>query len=162
MKYAAALAFSLASLASPAMATDTLVVEDGNAITLCRGARPIYETQLRSRPLAIVNESEQPSFVNCGWRAPTNSYGQEWVAVVLTNVDGPTRTVNCTGVFGTEDDGADYVTKSISVPEGGLATIQWKYQQDNGGDRWKTNSAVQCLLPTGMGIARTPQAYRQK
>lgn len=162
MKYGFALACSLASLAAPAMATDTLVVEDGNAITLCRGARPAYETQLRSRPLAIVNESQDTSFVNCGWRAPTNSYGQEWVAVVLTNVDGPTRTVNCTGVFGTEDEGAEYVTKSVSVPQGGLAMIKWKYQQDNAGDRWQTNSAVQCLLPTGVGIARTPQAYRQE
>jgi hypothetical protein len=159
MKYVLALLF----IASPAFASGTYHEEDGNAITQCRGAfvGP-YEDGLRSRPLAIVNEGDAATFINCGWRAPTNSYGQEWVAIVLTNVNGPGRYVQCQGVFGKEDTGANYIARGVYVPAGGHGTVKWHYQQDNGGARWATNASAQCLLPPGMGIARTPQGYRQR
>lgn len=158
--FSVALALSTALVADFAYATNndqSYVEENGNAISICKGALPAYETVLRQRPLAMVNEGTIASFVNCGFRAPTNSKGQERFAVYLKNFGPNTVTVRCTGVIGVEDN-AHYVARSVTLSPGQSKEVRWD-KNDNGGYLIRTNSGLQCLLPANVGMTKLPQAY---
>ncbi len=145
-----------------ASATDVFQQENGNAANTCTPALTQYDIGLRRRPLGITNEGTAAAFVNCAFRAPTNSYGQEDFAVKLRNYNAVARTVVCTGVIGVEDGQVRYSAKSVSVPAGGSALVQWTYGNDNNGARMQTNTGLQCLLQPGIAMTELPQTFRQK
>lgn len=161
-------AFTLATLAlsacvaAPAYATDVLQQENGNAVNTCTPALTQYDTALRRRPRAIVNEGSGISFVNCAFRAPTNSFGQEDFAVKLRNYNNTAVTVVCTGIIGVEDDVTNYIVKNIVVPANGAALAKWTYQADNNNARIQTNTGLQCALKPLTGMTELPQTFRQK
>ncbi|MBC7991392.1 MAG: hypothetical protein H7Y19_17680 [Luteimonas sp.] len=156
-------AFLLLTLAtSPAFATDALQLENGNAMNNCRGALPVHEASLRSRPLALVNESGGPAYVNCAFRAPTNSAGQEAFGAVLHNYGDATVSVNCVGVVGVDDGQATYIPRTVSLAPGQRKLLNFDYVTDNENKRFQANTGLQCLLPANVGINETPQAFRQK
>ena len=156
-------AFLLLALAtSPAFATDALQMENGNAMNNCRGALPVHEASLRSRPLALVNESGAPAYVNCAFRAPTNSAGQEAFGAVLHNYGDATVSVNCVGVVGVDDGQATYILRTVQLDPGQRKLLNFDYVTDNESKRFQTNTGLQCLLPSNVGINETPQAFRQK
>lgn len=154
---------------SAAHATDVLQVEDGNAITNCKGPLPFYDTVLRQRPLAIVNESTRPVFVNCSYRAPVNSYGQNMFGVMLHNYSNEPVNVHCTFIIGVDDGNATYHPVDTAVGPGQRILAAYS-TGDTGGVRWgnshandkRENSSVQCNLPPSVGINETPQSFQQK
>lgn len=152
----------LALATSPAFATDVLQKENGNAMNNCRGALPVHEASLRSRPLALVNESGSPAYVNCAFRAPTNSAGQEAFGAVLHNYGDATVSVNCVGVVGVDDGQATYILRTVSLDAGQRKLLNFDYVTDNESKRFQTNTGLQCLLPSNVGINETPQTFRQK
>ena len=154
------LTLALASLT--AHATDTTQVENGNAVNTCKAPFQIYEAGMRQRPLAIVNEGTGTNFINCAFRATTNSYGQNEFAVKLRNYNAGPVAVRCTGVFGVED-GTDnqYSVKLTAIPGNGSALVIWT-KADYRGARWQTNSSLQCLLPPGVGMTELPQSFQAK
>jgi hypothetical protein len=156
------LALAAASACASASTTDVLQNENGNAMNNCRGALPVHEASLRSRPLALVNESGAPAYVNCAFRAPTNSAGQEAFGAVLHNYGEATVSVNCVGVIGVDDGQATYIARTVSIGPGQRKLLNFDYQTDNESKRFQTNTGLQCLLPANVGINETPQTFRQK
>ncbi len=156
---AISVACAVALLQNPAFATNnnTYVEENGNAISICKGALPAYESLIRQRPLAMVNESERPAYVNCGFRAPTNAYGQKSFAVRLKNFGNSGVTVRCTGVIGVEDN-ASYTPRSTYLAPGQTRTVSWS-KSDNNGHYIRTNTGLQCYLPPHVGMTELPQVY---
>jgi hypothetical protein len=150
----------MAFVAAPASASDVLQLENGNAMNNCRGALPVHEASLRSRPL--VNESGRPAFVNCAFRAPTNSYGQESFGAMLHNYGDVAVSVNCLGVMGVDDGTATYIPRTVSLGAGQRKLLKFDYVADNDNKRIQANTGLQCLLPADVGINETPQSFRQK
>lgn len=158
---AAALSLTIATVGT-ASATDVLQKENGNAANTCTPALTQYDIGLRRRPLGITNEGTGGAFVNCAFRAPTNSYGQEDFAVKLRNYKSVAIQVSCTGVIGVEDGDATYVLKRVTVPANGSAMAQWTYVNDYANERMQTNTGLQCFLPPGIAMTELPQTFRQK
>lgn len=150
-----------AAASSNTTGSHAYVEESGNAISICKGALPAYETLLRQRPLAMVNEGQFAAFVNCGFRAPTNSKGQDWFAATLKNYSTTSVTVRCTGVFGVEGNNARYVVKSVTLAPGQAKEVRWS-KTDNNGQLIQTNTGLQCLLPPQVALTELPQAYYQR
>lgn len=131
----------------------------GNAISICKGALPAYETMLRQRPLALANEGTEDTYVNCGFRSPTNSQGTEWFSVELRNLGNQEVTVSCTGVMGTEGNNAVYSTRSVNLPAGAYRSMKWTWGQDYQGEKIQTNTGFQCKLPPQVALTKLNQAY---
>lgn len=157
----AALLLGVGSIGT-ASATDVFQQENGNAANTCTPALTQYDIGLRRRPLGITNEGAIGAFVNCAFRAPTNSYGQEDFAVKLRNYNAVATVVTCTGVIGVEDGNPTYSPKLVTVPAGGSAMAKWTYMADYAGVRMQTNTGLQCLLPPGIAMTELPQTFRQK
>lgn len=145
----------------------TNLQEAGNAITQCRGALPAYETLLRSRPLAVINESTRSSFVNCGWSNLSYSGNKKTVAfgVVLENQNTAVTAVQCVAVIGQgSPSSARYLSRTVYVPaatspaEAGRLTVYWTGDQ-NSGQPYRENVSLQCLLPPRVGINEVLQKY---
>jgi hypothetical protein len=110
----------------------------------------------------LVNESGSPAFVNCAFRAPTNSFGQEAFGAVLHNYGAVAVSVNCIGVIGVDDGEARYIPRTVSLAPGQRKLLNFDYVTDNQNKRIQANTGLQCLLPANVGINETPQTFRQK
>lgn len=136
----------------PADAAD--FVTSANAVGPCEVALPNYESQVRQRPLAIVNESDTTVFVNCSFEA-NNEAGRTFFAVTLHSYAGPNKLVRCTGVFGVDDGYAVYEAKNVMLSPGERETVIWEVPQDLS----KTNTSLQCVLPPGVGFNELDQGH---
>lgn len=142
--------------------------DNGNASSMCDRALPVYDNNVRKRPLAVVNEGASPSFVNCVYRTFSNTESNsitysdvKYFAVRVYNYTTEWHSVDCTGIVGTDGQMAQYMPKSQQVPPGGSRLYTWHHDTDNGGPFWKSNAAVQCLLPVNTGIGETHIHFRQ-
>lgn len=154
-----ALTLALAScIAAPAFATGSSYEASTNGQVSCDPALPIYDTNLRQRPRAVVNESITgvSVFATCGTTYQQNSYGIEWYEVQLTNIGTTPKIINCTAVIGREGEATQFITKSNAVDaNGGRGNIRW-----SGTPRFDTDIAVSCKLPDDTGISRTIVKFR--
>lgn len=168
---AAMLVAVMLSFSPTASATGSAFQLSGNAIAQCKGALPVYENGLRSRPLAIVNETNTtPSFVNCGLLHQSNSYGYNWIKFRLGNVgnNGANNTsVNvttaCTVIAGREGENATYytvptvtniapgTTREVTVTAANLGAT---------GSEINKNVAIQCRLSKGATLTDIVTQFR--
>lgn len=154
---------AVAALAGTAQATGSAYVVAQNASGPCKPALPLYDTNIRARPLAFQNESttNQSAFANCMFSWQKNSYGVESYRVLIRNLrtTGAAVTVNCTGVAGQENT-ASYRVKSVSVAPGASAWVSFNGADFNLPAEFKRNPNVQCLLPNLVGITETEVQFR--
>lgn len=157
-----ALAVAVAScVAAPAYATGSRFKLAGNAITQCRGALPVYESGLRSRPLALANEGYATTFVNCGFVRQSNSYGIEQVQIRMGNLGPIPFTTTCTGIGGVEGrEGNVYNSRSVTVWPGDIVTITFTAEDLGGGSYLNTNASLQCKLPYLGTITEVESTFR--
>jgi len=120
--------------------------ESGNAVNNCRAAMTFRDIGVRSRPLALVNEGDVGTYINCAYRVNVKD-GSYRFGAVLQNYGQSNTTVNCTGVHGVDDGGGEYWTKSLDVPAGTRRYIEWR--RDAG---WESNVGFQCYLPPDTGL----------
>lgn len=153
------------AVSAPAMATelDSYQANSANATALCHTALPAYDAPVRFRPLAVSNEGEIPAFVTCSFVSPSNSDGVEWFGVTLKNLDSAHGHVDvtCTAVVGYDNGAAQYMVQTSEVSPMGRHAVRWRFEQDNGGQRWTKNVNVSCLLPPGVAINEVSQGFRQ-
>lgn len=123
-----------------------------NPAGVCQGALPAFETAIRKRPLAIVNEGTSNAFVTCSFTSQGNIVGLEmW----FRSTTEASSAVTCTAVssYDTAPNNA-FVTKTIELSASGEQDfLEWT-PADFGGTTTFPSSLinVSCALPAGAAI----------
>jgi hypothetical protein len=132
----------------------------GNGTAFCQAALPVFDTNLRKRPLAVVNEGSTNTYVTCSY--PVDSYaGGVWdVDVYLSNHTGADQDVNCTLVDGYDNGDVLYIARTTTAvdaatteEEGDYYDAYWNAGDDNEGLPFGTTVSISCSLPAGIGLA---------
>jgi hypothetical protein len=128
--------------------------EWSNAVDVCQGSLPTYDTSLRKRPLAISNEGDQTAFISCSIRVPLGSLegggtNVTTVVVLLTNRGSEAQSVPCTLVDGVAGPfptfPAVYLPKTAQIQPGGFAPIYW-FDFETEAERFRLPN-LSCALP---------------
>lgn len=148
----------LAGIGMTPSAQATVRSEVQNASGTCQGALPVFDTQLRKRPLALNNEGADPAFVSCSLPASTytvaGSAKTGALVVYFSNNTNVGTSVSCTFVDGARVVGnVGFFTKSVAVPSNSFAFIVWDSVPDNGGVPYSAFSNLSCLLQPGTEIS---------
>ena len=109
---AAALAVACIAAAAPAQA-ETQV----NATGACKSALPVFDGNIRSRPLGVRNEGDASAFVSCSLPAEHGTR-VELVGIYLSNSAEGSLTINCTMVNGRNTFGPEYDPQSMALSAG--------------------------------------------
>jgi hypothetical protein len=119
-----------------------------SATSICEAPLPTYNVQLRKRPVAVQNESNEAVFISCTLPADGVGFSQGASVRVNFRASGAGATVACTMVSGI-DSSLDYVPREQAIPAGGVAFIQWDAinKRTNAG-----TYALSCLLPAGVAM----------
>lgn len=147
----------LAPLAFPASADsiDGQSTNLHNASAICFPALPIYDGNVRKRPLAVVNEGTRPSFVTCGYTvdeyAAKEHGGVENFDTRVRNSSNVQAVVTCTAVIGVEGDG-QYIVKNADLAPGETALLVWKAGDYGYPGGWEGPVSTSCLLPVGTSL----------
>jgi len=159
--YRSILIASLLTLASAtAAATNPQVVSMAvNAQASCDPALPVYDANVRQRPLAIQNEGVTPGFVTCGFAVDENADNVRDFGVQVRNRSLVTQTVTCTAVVGDDRNGADYYAKSITLAPGAAGVLSWIAAQNGENDGWDGPVGSSCLLPPGTSLTKTAVSW---
>lgn len=159
------------SLAGPAWATS---VQQGrstnlfNAGAACLPALPRYDTDVRKRPLAVVNEGNVATFVTCNYTVDQEAYdpggGVEWFDITARNQSQSARTVTCTAVIGVDDGQARYIVKSVNLQPGQRMEMAWRAADHGLPGGWEGPVNLSCLLPmlTGLNEGHVSWKYRDR
>lgn len=115
---------------------------DGNAAADCQTALPVYDGNVRKRPLAVQNEGSDNAFVTCSFT--TQATDLSFVTLFLTNNNTTDTPVTCTGVSGYSAGPTQYLPQTKTVAASGLGSMLWSP------DSILFN--VSCNLPPGVGI----------
>lgn len=97
-----------------------------NASGLCQSALPVFDTNIRKRPLAVANESSGNAFVSCSVPVGYNPDSIDNAVVFLTNRGSNPVDVACTFVDGVAGAiGPDYYPQTVTLPPGDLTPVIW-------------------------------------
>src|SRR5690554_2713341 len=121
----------------------------------CKSALPVFDGNIRSRPLAVQNEGTASAFVTCAQQAEIG-ITPRLISIVLVNTGADALTVNCTmvnGVFG-----ADYYSESMEVPAGANNAIL-RFRLPEQAVFNDSMHAFSCSLPPETGISRIAYIY---
>jgi hypothetical protein len=125
-----------------------------NGAGSCQSALPVFDGNIRKRPLGIGNEGSSAAFVSCSLKADDFYRSRNKLSGVgFANHNASAVTVNCTLVGGTAGVTAvTYFPKSISVP-GNLSGVVLPWDtSDNGGAEIDNTVNFSCQLPVGIDI----------
>jgi len=125
-----------------------------NSTAFCQAALPVFDTNLRKRPLAVVNEGTSDAFVTCSYPVDISTTGVYEVDAYLANHTGITKDVNCTLVDGYDNGTVTYIPKTTrSYDDGGFHDADFTSAADNGGVDFGGTVGISCALPPGIGLA---------
>jgi hypothetical protein len=123
---------------------------------VCRPALPAFETQVRSRPLAMQNEGTTTVFVTCAIPQFTSlSDDALGVGLNFTNTGSAEANVSCVGVIRALQP-YTYVPQSTTVPAHTDPTVEYHGLVWNDTiDPFPGNyTMISCALPPGVGISK--------
>ena len=151
----------LATAATAALLTaaPTRANDWSNAVDVCQGALPSYDTALRKRPLAIANESDETAFISCSLRAPLGSLEGPapevtTVVILLTNRGSEAQSVSCTLVDGVAAPFPTfppvYLPKTAEIQPDAFAAVYW-FDFETEAGRFRLPN-LSCALPTDTEI----------
>jgi len=168
-----ACAFALAAaplLSGTALAVDKARYDYQGAAASCEAALPMYEANLRSRPLGLSNSGTATSFVTCNIMGsdPTGQRGAYQVQVNVANNNTTSKQVACTLVVvyrmsGETVDKTAYRTKTATLASNGGGFISWVPTDLTGtsGGPEISKSGVTCTLPGKTTLQYTGNYYRE-
>lgn len=148
---AAAASAALALQAPPA----TAATSAANATAFCQSALPVFDTQIRKRPLAVGNEGAAPAFVTCS--LPQGYYPETVIngVVILLNRGASPVSASCTLVDGVTGEitgtAPGYYPQSAELAPGVATPLVW-YPDDHGLESFHPYQSYSCLLPPGVEI----------
>lgn len=170
MKIISGLAAGIVAIASinAAHATSELIQNTNTATSICQGALPVFETNLRKRPLGVANEGSTPAFLSCSFTTSNDgSAGPRIVSYFggfFTNSTSADATVTCTGIRGLagETDNV-YETRTVTVLANGVPgtpdTGYIFFGPAEGEQPDYQNVAMSCKLPSGVSLNDTYVGY---
>lgn len=146
--------------------TPTAAQFHGNAsqpVARCQGALPVFETQIRKRPLAIQNEGSASTFVTCGFEFDAYAAVDNSALIAdvyFSNNTGAEVTVNCTGVTGWAGGDNEYVSFDVDIVANGSGVddggnLYWEDTDFAAGGMSSGLIAISCELPAGVGLNDT-------
>lgn len=128
-----------------------------NATGACQSALPVFDGQIRKRPLAVQNEGTAPAFVSCSFMSTDRSdAGMTEVYVYADNNTASSVDLTCTLVTGVSGLGPAFFPKTLTLPANSTINEFLWTAADNGGenfDNYTTN--ISCNLPVGTGLSIT-------
>ena len=137
-----------------------------NAAGACQGSLPIYNANLRKRPLGILNEGATSAFLSCGlqWGVMPGNTPQTYVTA--TNRNATAVDLTCTLLDGypivTGEPFARvyYHPKTISIAADSTASIVWDPSDYYVGAHTFTGyENFSCNVPAGVEINRAGYDY---
>jgi len=121
----------------------------------CQAALPVFDGNIRKRPLAIANEGNSNAFVTCDTDNVNDAAsGARFHLIVLAFVNRSSQpvTVSCTLVDGVSYGLPLYFPKMTGpIAVNAVGTLAW-FPSDNGGSKFGV-PATSCDLPPGVEIA---------
>lgn len=131
---------------------------------VCQSSLPVFDGNIRKRPLAVQNEGTGNAFITCSYPSgegraagisPTTRVWQYFV-----NTTAAPITVSCTGVSGYPGLGNEYIVKSLELaPNSTNGQISWFAADFSGSPTTfpgQSMFSTNCVLPPGSGLG---QAY---
>lgn len=143
----------LVGVSQQATALDLLSTTGTGPAGNCQSALPVYEAQVRKRPLALVNEGEAPAFVTCALSGEEVSLNVQSFGTRISNGSDVAVNVTCTAVVGDEVASASYIPKTISLAPGTAGNLTWT-GADVGGLLTSKSIALSCTLPPMTALNR--------
>ena len=128
-----------------------------NATGACQSALPVFDGQIRKRPLALQNEGTASAFVSCSFMGTDRGIGgPRSVNAVYLSADNNTASdvsLTCTLVDGYSGGSNTFIPKTITMlPNSKVNTFLWQ-PSDNGGLNYAYTVNVSCNLPVGTGLS---------
>ncbi len=152
---------ALAGMALSPQAAAVTVTRDyfSHGTASCQSALPVFDGNIRKRPLAVANEGTANAFVTCDSASINNAAtGFSAIAVYLRNRAGVEGvTVSCTLVNGVFTGGSNFTKTSTAITVSGVTAIAWD-TTDNAGNNFVA-PAVSCALPPGVDISAYETIY---
>ena len=128
----------------------------------CQAALPVFDGNIRKRPMGIGNEGSGSAFITCGIDDISNSGpGFTTIAVYLRNRAAAANvTVNCTLANGIFANPQLLPKTSTPIAAGSVAAIAWTAAGDNEDTPFGA-PGLSCNLPPGIDISAV-QTIRQE
>ena len=125
----------------------------------CQSALPVFDGNIRKRPLAVANEGTTTAFITCDSESINSSAsGFSKVGVYFINRAGTAGlTVNCTLVNGVITAFGSFPKTTAAIAVGAQDNILWT-TADNAGANFEA-PAVSCALPAGVDIGAMQFQY---
>lgn len=158
-KYASLAVALVAGLVAATPADAVTHVTASNATNYCQTALPVFDGNVRKRPLAVQNEGGSNAFVTCAYHSEDGPVlaAQVW----FHNSSGVAGDVTCTGVAGYNDPTVrESAVKVVNLPgDGTQVALEWEAVDFPGGAMETGLFAVSCNLQPGMGVDDAYIAY---
>lgn len=142
---AAALAAGL-SMSAPVKAVSVERESSSHGTASCQSALPVFDGNIRKRPLALANEGTGNAFITCDTEASDLGGSGFWQVRINFYNRGAATAFNCTLVDGISPL-ATYFPDSLHIPTNAAGIIGWN-TADNGGENFDY-PAISCSLPPG-------------
>lgn len=142
------------------------------ATGVCQGALPVFETNLRKRPLGVNNEGTSSAFVSCAFTTTRDQLDTTldneivtYFGAFFTNNNAADVEVTCVGIRGLagEQDNV-FESQSVTVLANGVpgtADTGYIFFGPGEGDPLDyQNVSMSCELPAGVSINDTYVGYK--
>lgn len=157
-----AIAACAACLHAPAQSATIVRNFSANATSYCQTALPVFDGNVRKRPLAVQNEGSSNAFVTCSFTAQATD--ANLVTLIANNIGASPASLTCTAVTGLNTGANEYVVKTVVVPASGWQGMQWTGADFNGSPAKIPGIGlfnVSCALPPGVGIGNSVIAFEE-
>lgn len=148
---------ALACAMSPAQAVTQSRSFVQNATGACQSALPVFDGNIRKRPLTVQNEGTAPAFVSCSLMSTDRGVGgvasAESVYLYADNNTASPVDVSCTLVDGASGVTNVYLPKTLNLPANSKTNLFLWQASDNGGNNFSYTVNLNCLLPVGTGLS---------
>lgn len=163
MKLVTGLAVLTVAVASayslPSSAALELHGNGSNPAARCQGALPVFETAIRKRPLAIVNEGTSNSFVSCGFEydvVDAEDNAPDLLDTYFSNRSAAPITVSCTAVTGFDTGINEFVSLTTdTIAPGAQGNLFWEAADFPNDGLLSGLISISCDLPAGAAINDT-------
>lgn len=125
-----------------------------NATGFCQGALPVFDTELRKRPLGLNNEGDAGAYVSCSVPVPHNPDTTDNAVIYMTNRNAAAVDVSCIFVDGVVADSGfptGYYPQTISLNPGIFTAMVW-LPGDFGLTSFSGYTNFSCNLPAGVEL----------
>ncbi len=162
-----ALTMAAALSARDAGAVTTTRYYYANPTSYCQTALPVFDGNVRKRPLAVQNEGTTGAFITCSFTAQSTDLDS--VGLLVSNDGTAAAMLTCTGVTsvqgGSDAGPSQYVAKTVTIPASGVSGFSWVADDFTGiGSTIPGGGyfSVSCNLPPGVGINDSYVRFREE